>query len=128
MTFTGLIEYLWVFGLGVFIFILGFIATQEYFKRINSEKRAGQEILDADMDIDHSRSVELLMPIEKIETFVETPASLQNAVNDFTKGMGKVFKQLPKKELDKKIKKLDDSLDRKLLTIKEPEVFQEIEN
>lgn len=106
----GLYDIIWIFGLILFIFLLGFISVQQYVYRIHSEKYAGAEILDAWVDVDFDIGEEFLFPIEKIDYFPDISPSARDAVDRFVDGMGQYYQQITKIDFKKKIKELDSKI------------------
>lgn len=106
----GLFELIWVFSLILFIFLLGFIATQQYVYRIHSEKYAGAEILDAQIDVDYDIFEELLLPLAKIDNFPEISPSARTAVENFTNQMQEFYDPNTKRDFRMKIQELDSNI------------------
>ena len=106
----GLFDLIWIFSLILFIFLLGFIAIQQYVYRIHSEKYAGCEILDAQIDVDYDIFEELLLPLAEIHEFPEISPSARTAVETFVDQMQKVYDPKTKIDFRMKIQELDHSL------------------
>lgn len=110
MIMLGLYQFIWVFALILFIFLLGFVAVQQYVYRIHSEKYAGAEILDAWVDIDFDIGEEFLFPIEKIDHFPDISPSARDAVDRFITGMGQYYESITKIDFKKQIEQLDSKI------------------
>ena len=109
IVFSGAFQYLYIFVVIVFIYLLGFVAVQQYVMRTHSEEYAGIEILDAWIDLDFNIGEEFLFPIEKIDSFPDISPNAREAVDNFVEKMGKVAGSM--KQIEIAIKTLDGSLD-----------------
>lgn len=106
--FLGLIEYLPILGLIIFIYILSFISVLQYTYRKHSEEYSGLEILDAWIDLEFNVGEEFLFPIAKVDTFPDISPNAKEAVDKFVSEMGRYANSI--EELEGAIKELDSKI------------------
>lgn len=111
IVFVGAIDFLFTYFLCIFIYLITFVAIQEFITRKHVEKNSGVEILDAWIDLDFNLGEEFLFPIEKIDEFPAISPNAQEAVNKFIEGMGTVSKHWKGIDIDEEIGSLDNELD-----------------
>jgi len=87
----GLFEIILVFGLIVFLYLLGLFTVQQYVIRKHLEEHGGETILDTYTDTDFDQGEDFLYPIEKIDEYPDISTSARNAVERFMKQMQNYF-------------------------------------
>lgn len=107
----GGIDFLFSYFLFIFIYLIAFIAVQEYVTRKHAEKNSGTEILDSWIDLDFDLGEEFLFPIEKIDKFPDISPNARLAVNKFIEGMGTVSKKWKGIDIDEEMESLKTELD-----------------
>jgi len=110
MVFAGYTDYIWVFGLITFIYLLSFLATQQYFMRIHSEEYAGVPVLDSWTDLDFDLGEEFMYPIAKIDNFPDISASARGAVDNFIDEMEHYFDKIQQGSMREQIEVLDSAI------------------
>lgn len=110
IVFLGAFEILPIVGLIIFVYLLIFIALQQYAIRKNIEKYAGLEILDGWFDVEYDKGEDILLPLAKIDDFPAISPAAKLAVTNFVEEMGRRYRNLQQEEFVKKMGELEDKI------------------
>lgn len=112
MIMLGLVRFIWIFGLIVFIYLLSFVAVQQYVIRKHLEEHGGETVLDTWTDTDFDQGEDFLYPILKIDEFPDISPTARNAVGRFISEMQNYFKIHGYANLKKDLGELDKAIEQ----------------